>query len=366
MAFLYPWGNTQQLNLDWILQKIKELESSGGADLDEVANALISASYAVQAYDRSDIVFRDGKLYRANQAIPAPGEVWTPAHWDEILLGDTVSNLVQYVAALRNDQIVNNSNVSGTHTSDALNNLYTAITRDTLHDTKTAILVDPASIDNIKGYDTGLYRIAIGTTTIFPHGYGILEIIKAQDYGVARFSNMNVPYPATWILQWNTNNGNWYINTWTDEQKYLKDLTAQLPVANGGTGAITAADARKNLGLCYAANDTETSNASNPIPGFLGTIANVARTLYLEFITEKSLENISTITVTALTGQLFGVAGALDGGTSADFTSGQYTATAVKLSNTRIRITITKASAFSNATASTPVVFWGSVSLKFT
>lgn len=26
MAFLYPWGNTQELNLDWILQKIKELE----------------------------------------------------------------------------------------------------------------------------------------------------------------------------------------------------------------------------------------------------------------------------------------------------------------------------------------------------
>lgn len=127
MAFLYPWGNTQQLNLDWILQKIKDLEAGGGASLDEVANALISASYAVQAYDRSDIVFRDGKLYRANQAIPAPGEVWTPAHWDEILLGDTVSNLVQYVAALSNDQIANSSSVSGDHTSDALDTLKNAI-----------------------------------------------------------------------------------------------------------------------------------------------------------------------------------------------------------------------------------------------
>lgn len=129
MAFLYPWGNTQQLNLDWILQKIKELEAGGGgADLDEVANALISATYTPgQAYDRSDIVYHVGKLYRANQAIPAPGEAWTPAHWDEILLGDTVSNLVQYVAALRNDQIVNNSNVSGAHTSDALDTLNTSI-----------------------------------------------------------------------------------------------------------------------------------------------------------------------------------------------------------------------------------------------
>ena len=142
MAFLYPWGNTQELNLDWILQKIKELEaggSGGGASLDEVANALISASYAVQAYDRSDIVFRDGKLYRANQAIPAPGEAWTPAHWDEILLGDTVSNLVQYVAALSNDQIVNSSSVSGDHTSDAL---------DTLKNAIDAITLDSDSVSN--------------------------------------------------------------------------------------------------------------------------------------------------------------------------------------------------------------------------
>ena len=190
MAFLYPWGNTQQLNLDWILQKIKELEAgSGGADLDEVANALISASYAVQAYDRSDIVFRDGKLYRANQAIPAPGEAWTPAHWDEILLGDTVSNLVQYVAALSNDQIVNSSSVTGTHTSDALDTLKNAIdgitldsdsvsnesqvTGDTVSDALNTLNTDIGAItpldaapteDSTKGVTSGGVKTAIDAT----------------------------------------------------------------------------------------------------------------------------------------------------------------------------------------------------------
>lgn len=133
MAYLYPWGNTQQLNLDWILQKIKDLEAGASAAvLDEISNALLAASYAAQAYTRSDIVFHDGKLYRANQDIPAPGEAWTPAHWDEILLGNTVSNIVRYVAALSNDQIANSSSVSGTHTSDALDTLKNAIDGITL------------------------------------------------------------------------------------------------------------------------------------------------------------------------------------------------------------------------------------------
>lgn len=130
--YKYPYGDSQQLNLDWIIAKLKELETSGGGgsggnvDLEEVANALLSASYAMQNYNRSDIVFYNGKLYRANQNITA--ESWNPAHWDEILLGDTVANIVRYIGSLNNSQIVNSSNVSGAHTSEALNTLNTAIT----------------------------------------------------------------------------------------------------------------------------------------------------------------------------------------------------------------------------------------------
>lgn len=171
MAFLYPWGNTQQLNLDWILQKIKELEagSESGGVLEEVANALISAAYSPsQAYSRSDIVYYAGKLYRANQAIPAPGEEWTPAHWDEILLGDTVSNLVRYVAALSNNQIANSSNVSGTHTSDALNSLNNAINANSpFSGTKVSVIGD--SMSTYKGY---IYTDYSGVTvrTTYPAG----------------------------------------------------------------------------------------------------------------------------------------------------------------------------------------------------
>lgn len=118
--YQYPYGNSQQLNLDWILNKLKELEA-GSADLEEIANALISDSYAVQNYNLSDIVFYNGKLHRANQNITA--EAWNPAHWDEILLGDTVANLVRAVAGMNSDDVFNESNVSGTYVTDALNAL---------------------------------------------------------------------------------------------------------------------------------------------------------------------------------------------------------------------------------------------------
>lgn len=238
--------------------------------------------------------------------------------------------------------------------------------KDVLNDTKTSIISDPASIDAIKDYDVGIYRVANSDTNIFPNGYGILEILKGSNYCTARFSTINVPNPSTWRIEWNID-GTWYSNVWTDEQKIVKDLTAQLPVANGGTGATSAANARTNLGLCYAANDTESSNSSNPLSGLVSTISNAARVIYLEFVTEKSMENISTVTVTTLTGQLFGVNGVLDNLTSAtNLTTGNYTASATKLSNRRVRISITKSSAFTNATALTPVTYWGTVGLKFT
>lgn len=102
MAFLYPWGNTQQLNLDWILKKIKELETgvgAGAAEVTAIANALLAATYSAgSAYDVGDIVYRNQKLYVCNTAITSPGETWDPSHWDEVLLGDAVADLIQKTA----------------------------------------------------------------------------------------------------------------------------------------------------------------------------------------------------------------------------------------------------------------------------
>ena len=126
--YQYPYGDSQQLNLDWIINKLIELEQSfvagESAELEEFANALISLTYIpTQAYNNSDIVFHNGHLYRCNTTIPAPGEVWDPSHWDQIMLGNTVANLVRAVAGMNSDHVFNESNVNGDHVTEALNAL---------------------------------------------------------------------------------------------------------------------------------------------------------------------------------------------------------------------------------------------------
>ena len=128
--YQYPYGDTQQLNLDWIINKLIELANEQESDvtLEQVSNALISLTYIpTQAYNNSDIVFHDGHLYRCNTTIPAPGEVWDPSHWDQIMLGNTVANLVRAVAGMNSDHVFNESDVSGLHVTEALNNLKDAI-----------------------------------------------------------------------------------------------------------------------------------------------------------------------------------------------------------------------------------------------
>lgn len=249
--YQYPYGDTQQLNLDWILTKIKELEmhiGSGEADLEDISNALISATFSSSnAYNRSDIVFHNGKLYRANVNIPAPGESWNPAHWDEILLGDTVSNLVRAVAGMSSDDVFNVSNVAGTHVTEALNALDDDIKQT---DSDIAIIVNGKR--SATGATAGQF-VLLRNSTISGKSDGL--------YVAAANIPANTDIDATYLTD--TTGGG------------LNQIT---PIELGGTNANTVLTALDNLEVPGARSNYFT------IPGNSTATFNLATSAYSGFI----------------------------------------------------------------------------------
>lgn len=106
--YQYPYGNAQQLNLDWILNKLQEIKINATPELlTEVANALIAHSFDSSIpYGISDFVFNpnDQKLYICKTiSYPAGGSEWNSAYWDECLVGDIltpVRNMAYHHATL--------------------------------------------------------------------------------------------------------------------------------------------------------------------------------------------------------------------------------------------------------------------------
>lgn len=96
--YKYPYGDSQQLNLDWIIAKIKDMEAAEASDLETISKALISLPYnTTTSYRRYDYAFLNGKLYRC---LTDTSGVFNPTAWQEALIGDDLAVLTRWINAI--------------------------------------------------------------------------------------------------------------------------------------------------------------------------------------------------------------------------------------------------------------------------
>jgi hypothetical protein len=113
--------------------------------------------------------------------------------------------------------------------------------------------------------------------------------------------------------------------------------------------------------LYYAPGETYSTSVEMMISGY---ITNGVRNIHLGLWLPKSLEKISSISITSLVGSLRGINGYINGwnGSTNILTQSGITITAARTTPNGIHINIGSSSDLTNATANTPV----SLSAKFT
>lgn len=82
--YQYPYGNSQQLNLDWLINAWRQYQK-------QVENMIAPQYDHNSAYPDPALVVYEHKLYYNNQPINDPEE-WDPDHWIETNLADIMLN----------------------------------------------------------------------------------------------------------------------------------------------------------------------------------------------------------------------------------------------------------------------------------
>ena len=250
--YQYPYGNAQQLNLDWILNKIQELESGGGGevDLEEVANALVSASYDTgHSYRKYDYAFYNNKLYRCKNDTTG---AWNPSDWDEAPIGDDVSILIRLI----NTAVITDVKFDTSDTNGKLQQKYGASYHDVVEVDYTPVQNSKRPLSSNAGYD-----LNTALTSHFPNDWiADLNDLPHNTVVMGKFNNLtlNIPIASTgsvWhfstsansavqIIEYVTTNGIWYrckeSGTWRAWQRIDNEvLTVSTAFAIPASGSST-------------------------------------------------------------------------------------------------------------------------------
>lgn len=78
MGFKYPYGNSQQLNLDWLINAWRTFQQ-------QIENIIAPAYSNTATYGLNALVIYDHVMYYALEDIVVPEE-WNPEHWQSITI----------------------------------------------------------------------------------------------------------------------------------------------------------------------------------------------------------------------------------------------------------------------------------------
>lgn len=156
---VYPYSNLNRLNLDWILSELKALKelapepAPGPApsfDIQAVAKALVALPFdSNTSYQIYDFISRDGEIWRATEAIAAGG-VWDETKWYKTKLGTDLAVLERWINTINNSLTTEIQTRQDADT--ALQNTIDALTSaDISDDSDAGGATVKASLNNLKG-----------------------------------------------------------------------------------------------------------------------------------------------------------------------------------------------------------------------
>ena len=96
---IYPFSNTAQLNLDWILDELKKLKELAPVvppteEIDEIGQALLAGAYDAETeYQKNDYIIQDGKAYRATEATTG---IFDSTKWREVKIADDLAIITRW------------------------------------------------------------------------------------------------------------------------------------------------------------------------------------------------------------------------------------------------------------------------------
>lgn len=250
---VYPYSNLNRLNLDWILSELKALKELAPEptpteiDIQAVAEALVALPFdSSKSYQIYDFISKDGEIWRATETIAAGG-VWDETKWFKTKLGTDLAVLERWINAINNSltslqntvgnlssiDISDDSDAGGATVKASLNNLKGSL--NTLDSDITALEDDVADLQDgltteqttRASADTALQN-ALKTIGGYIVNTGTIDSIQLGGYGKQVNATTMMCY---FFLPWYTN-AQYNVTTSAITLEGVGTLTSGITVGN--------------------------------------------------------------------------------------------------------------------------------------